>query len=69
MKNKNDLLVDFLSIIWKGGVAVYETLAGSPESGKTARANAQRELETKHAEWQKTKIEFEKLKQERERNK
>ncbi len=54
-KTSDDLLIDLFSLLWKGGVAVYKTFAGSSESGKEARDNAKRELE--------------KLKQERERNK
>lgn len=54
-KTSDDLLVDLFSLLWKGGVAIYKTFAGSSESGKEARDNAKRELE--------------KLKQERERNK
>jgi hypothetical protein len=68
-KTSDDLLIDIFSLLWKGGVAVYKTFAGSSESGKEARDNAKRELETKSAEWREARDELEKLKQERERNK
>lgn len=68
-KTSDDLLIDLFSLLWKGGVAVYKTFARSSESGKEARDNAKRELETKSAEWREARDELEKLKQERERNK
>ena len=36
-KTSDDLLIDIFSLLWKGGVAVYKTFAGSSESGKEAR--------------------------------
>ena len=68
-KTSDDLLIDLFSLLWKGGVAVYKTFAGSSESGKEARDNAKHEFETKSAEWREARDELEKLKQERERNK
>lgn len=68
MKNKDDLLVDMLSLLWKGGVAVYQTFAGSKEEGQAARESAKKEFEKKSAEWEKTKEEFEKIKREKNRN-
>lgn len=36
-KTSDDLLIDLFSLLWKGGVAIYKTFAGSSESGKEAR--------------------------------
>ena len=46
-KNGDDLLIDMLSLLWKGGVAIYQTFSGSSQSGKDARSNFKSEFETK----------------------
>nr|WP_314741846.1 hypothetical protein [uncultured Haemophilus sp.] len=63
-KTSDDVLIELLSLLWKGGVAVYETFAGSSKSGKEARDNVKREFESKSAEWREARDELEKLKQE-----
>jgi hypothetical protein len=67
-KNGDNLLIDMLSLLWKGGVAIYQTFSGSSQSGKDARSNFKSEFETKSTEWQEAKLELEKLKKEQEQS-